>query len=88
MASGGMYEEFCLQLVGIWVIILIPLHFYVRCRIQQLKVFTILQLLLFVPLSTALCEFGYTLDQGAGGEPVAQYQYVSPVILALSMVSE
>ena len=48
----------------------------------------ILQLLLFVPLSTALCEFGYTLDQGAGGEPVAQYQYVSPVVLALSMVSE
>ena len=48
----------------------------------------ILQLLLLVPLFTALWELGYTLEQGAGGEPVAQYQYVSPIILALSMVSE
>ena len=46
------------------------------------------QLLLFVPLATALCDFGYTVHQGAGGEPVAQYQYVSPIILALSVVSE
>ena len=47
-----------------------------------------LQVLLVVPLATALCDFGYTVHQGAKGEPVAQYQYVSPIVLALSMVSE
>ncbi len=46
----------------------------------------LLQLLLIVPLSTALCDFGYTLYQGAGGGSVAPYQYLTPLFLAVTMV--
>ncbi|XP_064405659.1 multidrug resistance-associated protein 1-like [Halichondria panicea] len=45
-------------------------------------------LLLLVPLVTALCDLGYTIHQGVWGEEgsVAQYQYATPSVLALSMV--
>ncbi|XP_064405656.1 multidrug resistance-associated protein 1-like [Halichondria panicea] len=41
-------------------------------------------LLLLVPLATALCDFGYTIYQGAGS--AAPYQYLSPLVLTVTMV--
>ncbi len=49
--------------------------------------FCLTQLLLIVPLATALCDFSYTIYQGAGGGSAAPYQYLTPLVLAITMVS-
>ena len=47
------------------------------------------QLLVAVPLVTALCDLGYTIYQGREGEDggVAQYLYLSSSTLAVTMAS-
>lgn len=44
------------------------------------------QILLLVPVITATCDFIFTIAKGTK-EPVAQFQYVTPLVIIVSMVS-
>lgn len=49
--------------------------------------FFVFQLLLVIVLVTSLCDFGYAIHQkAAAAGPVANYHFLSPLVLALSMV--
>ena len=44
------------------------------------------QILLLVPAITATCDFIFTIAKGTK-EPMAQFQYVTPLVIIVSMVS-